>query len=166
MQRNSIHPIKIKSRVMLLLAVGALAAALALPAAASAGKLIRISPSPDPLAPTGKTPAVLFKVTGLTIGKRYLLSADLEGAGRDGVCDPYLGNGLAFKRAREISLVWDTRPSYFVKQPELYGFDYPSFAPCRGTYKGYLKVKQRYGTRTLASFRVNVPKLEMRYLRR
>jgi hypothetical protein len=157
---------KTKSRLMLLLAAGALVAALALPAGASAGKIIRIDANADPLAPSGQTPVVLFHVTGLTKGRQYRLYADLERGQRDGVCDTSLGNGLVFYRARRSSLNWDTRPGYFVRQPELYEFDYRSFAPCRGTYKGYLKVKDRFGETTLSRFRLSVPKLEMRYLRR
>ena len=61
----------------------------------------------------------------------------MERGQRDGVCDTSLGNGLVFYRARRSSLNWDTRPGYFVKHPVLYEFDYRSFAPCRGTYKGY-----------------------------
>jgi hypothetical protein len=166
MKRISTGPTKTKSRLTLLLAAAALVAALALPAGASAGKLIRIDANADPLAPTGKTPAVLFHVTGLTKGRQYRLYADLERGQRDGVCDTSLGNGLVFYRARRSSLDWDTRPGYFVRQPELYEFDYPSFAPCKGTYKGYLKLKGRSGETTLLRFRLSVPKLEMRYIRR
>jgi hypothetical protein len=154
------------NRLMLLLAAAALAAALALPAGASAGKLIRIDPNADTLAPSGQTPVVLFHVTGLTKGRQYLLYADLESGQRDGVCDTSLGNGLAFQRARRSSLDWDTRPGYFVKQPKLFETDYRSFAPCKGTYQGRLKVKERFGVKTLLRFRVTVPKLEMRYIRR
>jgi len=157
---------KTKSRLMLLLAAGALVAALALPAGASAGKIIRIDANADPLAPSGQTPVVLFHVTGLTKGRQYRLYADLERGQRDGVCDTSLGNGLVFYRARRSSLNWDTRPGYFVRQPELFELDYRSFAPCRGTYKGYLKLKGRFGETTLSRFRLSVPKLEMRYLRR
>jgi hypothetical protein len=157
---------KTKPRLLLLLAAGVLVAALAVPAGANAGKIIRIQPSADPLAPSGQTPMVLFHVTGLTKGRRYLLYADRERGSGDGACDASLGNGLAFKRAKRSSLDWDTRPGYFVEQPTLYASDYPAYAPCKGTYSGKLKVKRRFGVKTLVRFRVTVPKLEMRYLRR
>jgi hypothetical protein len=166
---------KVKSPVMLLLAAGAVAAAMAMPAAASAGKLVRIDPHADPLAPTGNTPVVLFHVTGLTKGRQYVLHASQVSGqaprrqgpdGPESVCSPVLGNGSRFVRARSHSLDWDTRPGYFVKQPELYEFDYPAFAPCTGAYKGRLAVKARYGTKTLVRFRITVPQLEMRYFRR
>jgi hypothetical protein len=150
---------------MLLFAAGALAAALAVPASASA-KLIRIDPHADPLAPSGQTPEVLFHVTGLTKGRSYLLYADQTSGPSDGVCDTTVGNGSAFQRASSSKLDWDTRPDYFVENPESFASDYPSFAPCKGTYKGRLAVKKRHGTKTLLRFRLTVPGLKIRYIRR
>jgi hypothetical protein len=160
------RPKRTMSRLMLLLTAGALATALALPAGASAGKLIRIDSHADPLAPSGQTPEVLFHVTGLTKGQSYLLYADQTSGPNDGVCDTSLGNGSTFQRASSSELDWDTRPDYFVEQPELFGSDYPSFAPCKGAYKGRLAVKRRSGTKTLLRFRITVPNLKIRYIRR
>ena len=160
------HRIKQGRRLTVTVATCALAAALALPAGASAGKLVRIEPSADPLAPSGQTPVVLFHVTGLTKGRSYRLYADQVRGESDGVCDKSQANGLLLQRARSSSLDWDTRPGYFVRQPELYASDYPSFAPCKGTYKGRLEVKTRSGLTTLVRFKVTVPALELRYIRR
>jgi hypothetical protein len=155
-----------RSPAALILAAIALAVTLVLPTGASAGKVIRIDPNPDPLAPSGQVPEVLFEVSGLTKGRDYLLYADLERGKPDGTCETSVGNGLAYQRAERSRLVWDTRPGYFVEEPELYAGDYASFAPCKGTYEGKLEIKGSSGGKTLKRFTVTVPKLELRYLSR
>jgi hypothetical protein len=141
------------------LAIAALVVAFALPTAASA--TIRIDADADPLAPSGRTPMVIFQVTGLTKHRLYRLSAGMETTKH---CRPALGN-LNFLRARTRSLEWDPRPDYFFTDPWMLEQTYGVYEPCRGTYKGTLLVKKHHGARTLIRFTLDVPSLRIRYRR-
>jgi hypothetical protein len=151
--RHTLH------RLIGLLAAVALLAAL--PAAASA--LPRLDTKPDPAAPAGKSPKVIFTLSGITKGKRYRVSAKqvsgqnpLTEEGYPLVCLSFIGR-LDYQRAPA------TR---FTLKPSYETYELKSNAICPGTYKG--KAEMDRGNRpskTVLTFTLSMPSMKLTHVR-
>jgi hypothetical protein len=147
-------------RLMGLLAAFALLAAL--PAVASAG--LRLETKPDPAAPAGKAPKVIFTLFGTAKGRYYKVSATqvsgqnpLNEQGYPVICKSVVGRPLHYQRSAGGKLVLKADPS---------SYELGSNASCRGTYKGKVELKQAGGRppKVLMTFRLGMPSMRLTHV--
>jgi len=140
--------------------LASLALLAALPAAASA--LPGLTTKPDPQAPAGKSPKVIFTLSGITKGKRSRVSAKqisgqnpLNEQGYPVVCKNFIGR-LDYQRATAAK---------FTLKPSYETYELKSNAICPGTYKG--KAELDRGNRpsgTVLTFTLLMPSMRLTHV--
>ena len=139
----------------------AVALLAALPAAASA--LPRLDTKPDPAAPAGKPPKVVFTLSGITKGQKYSVSATqvsgqnpLNEQGYPIVCSSIVGRPLIYERAPATK---------FTLKPSPATYELKSNNTCAGTYKG--KAVMDRGSRpdkVILTFRLSMPSMRLTHV--
>jgi hypothetical protein len=141
--------------------LAAVALLAALPAAASA--LPRITTKPDPAAPAGKPPKVVFTLSGIVKGKSYSVSAS-QVSGQNGlneqgypiVCSSVVGRSLIYERAPATK---------FTLKPSPATYELKSNNECAGTYKGRAVMKRAGNSpKVILTFTLLMPSMRLTHV--
>ena len=131
------------------------------PAAASAA--LRIDTLPDPDAPAGVAPKVVFALSGLVKGQHYRVTADqvsgqnpLNEQGYPVICSPLVGR-LVYEKAPTTRILLKPSPATY---------ELKSNTICTGTYRGRVEQRRTGGRppKVLATFTLGMPSMRLTHV--